>query len=290
MRQSLQILLVLLLVLLAGIAGYMLLFGQGRADRLEVLEAQGQVMRTAEGGAPTPLAVGDQIGAREGVEVADGARAVLGLGEGTRLELESATSVRVLGVDASGVRVELEQGRVRARVRAGGQPLGLSSRGRAIYADDADFSAAVDPDGALQVEAERGRLRLEGVGEGINQLEPGRQVVSMPGGDPVLGAVSSELLLEVGWPEQDSTRMADLLVQGRTGPYASVRVGRGEDWREVRADAQGIFQASVPLDEGGNAVRVQARDALGRTREDEAEIERDSQPPAIGGSEVQWGP
>ncbi len=291
MRQSLQLILATVVVLVIGYVGYTLLFSDDDQVRVQVIAAQGQVTRAAADGGRSPLDVGDLLEIRDAVEVGIDSHAVLGVGEGTRLELDPASTVRLLEVDHTGLRVELEQGRVKARVRPGGVPLGLTSRGRAIYAEDADFAAAVDAAGALAVEPERGEVRVEGADDEPAKVPAGARLTALPGKKPVLEAVPSELLLEVGRPGQDLTRQADMLVEGRTGAYAEVRVGREGSWTNVRAGPDGRFRASVPLDEGDNTVVVEARDALGNTREDELRIIRDSTaPPITAGSEIQWGP
>lgn len=293
MRQALQLVMAALLVLVLGYAGYRVVFSEDHAAGVEVVLARGEVLRAGADGARAPLVPGDVVRARESVVVGEGSQAVLGVGEGTRLELEARSTLRVVDVDATGLRVELEQGRVSARVRAGSTPLGLTSRGRAIYADDADFTVAVDAEGALAVQPDRGQVRVEGLTEGESgptALGTGSRLTALPGRSPVIEAVPAQLLLEVGWPGAASTRQAEVLLEGRTGPYAEVRVGDGDAWTRVRADHEGHFQAQVPLQEGENRLRVQATDALGNRREDELSLVRDSTAPLITGSEVQWGP
>ncbi len=290
MKQSLQLLLAAMMVLVCGFVGYKLLFTRTEGAVMAVVEAEGDVTRTGRDGNRAALAVGDELQRDDSVQVGEGSRAVLGVGEGTQLELEAASAVRVLDVDVNGVRVELEQGRVKARVRAGGVPVGVTSRGRAIYADDADFTAAVDGSGGLAVEPERGEVRVEGTEDGPHDVSQGTRLSSVPGKPPVLEAVPKKLLLEVGKPGQAMTRQADMLVEGRTGAYAEVRVGHEGSWTSVRAGPDGRFRASVPLEEGENRVVVEARDALGNRREDEVTITRDSTAPPIGAGEVQWGP
>lgn len=289
MRQGLQILLAALVIAALGYAGYRVLFAEEEGARLEVVEARGDVVRSAPGGSQ-PLVAGDRLAVDDAVQVGPGSRAVLGVGEGTRLELEAESAVRVLAVEEGGIRVELEQGRVKARVRAGSTPLGLSSRGRAIYARDAELTAAVDGEGALAVDAERGAVRVEGVGVDATEVQAGQRLVAMPGREAAIGAIPTELLLEVGWPEVGRTRQKDVLVEGRTGAYAEVSVGQGDAWTTVRAGPDGSFRAQVPLEEGPNQLTVRARDALGNTREEEGAVLRDSTAPPITGSEVQWGP
>ena len=290
MRQGIQLVLVAILVLGLGYVGYRLVFSEGAGLRVQVVETQGEVSRAGPEGRRVPLVAGDALDANQSVVVGANGHAVLGVGEGTRLDLDPASTVRVLEVDPGGVRVELEQGRVKARVRAGSTPLGITSRGRAIYADDADFTVAVDGEGALALQPDRGQVRVEGAAEQDTVVQAGSRLTSMPGREAVMEAVPSQLLLDVGWPAKGSTRGAEVVVEGHTAPYAEVQVGQPEAWTRVRAGPEGQFRANVSLREGGNDVQVRATDALGNTRQQSQQIERDSTAPSIAGSEVQWGP
>jgi hypothetical protein len=293
-RQALQLVIAALLVLVLGYVGYRVVFSEDHSGGVQVVQARGEVVRTGPDGIRAPLAEGDVVRARESVVVGEGAKAVLGVGEGTRLELEASSTLRVVDVDATGLRVELEQGRVSARVRAGSTPLGLSSRGRAIYADDADFTVAVDGEGALAIQPDRGQVRVEGLegqgGDALASVGEGTRLTALPGKAPVIEAVPAELLLEVGWPTLPTTRQAEVQLEGRTSAFAEVRIGGDEGWTRVRAGPDGRFHASVPLQEGENRVQVQATDPLGNRKEDELSLTRDSTAPTISGSEVQWGP
>lgn len=289
MRQGLQLLIVLVVVLVGGVVGYSLIFSEDERPSLRLVEASGTVLRTGPGGQVQPLGVGDELVARDGVQVGEGSTAVLGLGDETRLELHSASSMRVVDVDASGVRVELESGRVSARVRPGGGQVGVSSRGRAVYGSDADFTVAVEDDGLFVTQAERGSLRTEGM-EGLPEtVSAGMLLSALPGRDAVLGAVPEALKLVVSWPDPLRVRLPQLVLEGQTGPYVQVSVGDGEQWTRIRSGSEGSFRVPLELDLGANGVVVQVRDALGNQREDERVIERERTAPSILGSEVQWG-
>ncbi len=289
MRQGLQLLIVLVVVLVGGVVGYSLIFAEDEQPALRLVEASGTVMRIGPGVQGQALAVGDELSARDGVQVGEGASAVLGLGDETRLELHSSSSMRVVDVDAGGVRVELESGRVSARVRPGGGQVGVSSRGRAVYGSDADFTVAVEEDGLFVTQAERGTLRTEGM-EGLPEsVAAGMLLSAMPDRQAVLGAVPDLLKLEVSWPDPLRVRLPELVIEGQTGPYVQVSVGDGERWTRIRSGAEGSFRAPLALQLGPNRVQVEVRDALGNRREDERVVERERTAPSILGSEVQWG-
>ncbi|MDP6934725.1 MAG: hypothetical protein QGG40_17525, partial [Myxococcota bacterium] len=85
------------------------------------------------------------------------------------------------------------------------------------------------------------------------------------------------------------TRAPDLPLEGRTTPYAKVRVGGGEDWQELRAGADGHFRARVPLSEGENRLTVEVRDVMGQQITEDSEVMRDSTAPSATSTEVLWG-
>jgi len=279
-----------MLVLVAGYVGYLWVFADGPVTALRVVEATGQVTRAGLTGPVHALETGDTVGTNQTVTVGENSRAVLAVGDGTQIELAARSAIRVVDISATGLRVEMEHGRVSARVRAGSTPLSVSSRGRAIYANNADFTVAVDDDGALVLDPDRGSVVVDGFGAEDKQVGEGTRLSSLPGHDAVLGRVPVEFLLKVGVPGASSTRQADVLVEGQTGSFAAVRIGREGSWTQVRAGPDGHFKASVPLDEGPNQLQVQARDVLGNTRQDELTVTRDSTAPVISGSQVQWGP
>ena len=63
MRQGIQLVLVALLVLGLGYAGYRLIFTEDADLQVEVIEAQGTVRRVGTDGQPVDLAVGDEVDA-----------------------------------------------------------------------------------------------------------------------------------------------------------------------------------------------------------------------------------
>lgn len=287
-RPPLQIALAVLTVLILGLVGYRVLFAAGDEAALVLLEVQGSVTSTDAAGVAAAAVPGTPIDPRHSLVVGADGQAVLGLGEETRLTLSNDSSIRVLGVDGSGVRVELEEGRVQARVRPGSPRLTVSNRGRGVEATDADFTIGADGEGGLQLRADRGAVGLQGLGY-LDSLAEGKVLTAVSGKEPVVQDIPIELLLEVEWPDAPATRDAEVRVNGRTDPYARVRLGRGETLTEVRAGADGRFRGSVPLEEGANRLRVEVEDALGNHAEDGKELERDSTAPTVTSTEVLWG-
>lgn len=274
MRDVLQILAVAALVLVFGLAGWWYLGTLEQADPLLVQQLVGPV-DAVRGGVRAPAQVGETLGEADRILTGEGARAVLGLGEGTRLELGEDASVRVLGRGEQGLRLELEGGRVQATVRADSERVAITAAGRTVSAQDADFAVGLSGDGVLAVEASRGQAALEGFGL-AGPLEAGQQVVVTADGAERLGPVPSSLLLAVQWPEQALTREGAVRVQGRTSPGARVQVLGGAS---AVAGPDGVFELEILLAEGENQVEVEARDPMGRVSRTRWTMRRDSTGP-----------
>ncbi|MFT4979484.1 MAG: hypothetical protein ACI8S6_005395 [Myxococcota bacterium] len=286
MREPFQALLAGLLILVIGYFGYTVLFRAPEQAQLLVREASGSVVRTDAVGQQEAAVAGMALHPRDELSVGDGSRAALSIGEDTHLTLEARSAIRVIGVEASGVRVELEGGRVSARVRAGSPTLSISSRGRAVSAGDADFSIAAEADGVLAVATTRGEVALSGLD--VEALSAGQQVTALPGEPAVLGPIPDSLLLDVQWPELVATRDEELFIEGVTAPYAEVSLTIRDEQSLIRAGADGRFRAPLRLIEGDNPVQVTARDSMGNREESRRAFERTTTPPQLN-VEASWG-
>lgn len=262
MSRELQALAVLLLILGAAWLGYSRLFGDGGGERLVVAEVEGSVRRVDSHGADVAAEAGLALRPRDRIVAGAGGRAVLALGPDSRVIIEEESAVRVLAADASGVKIELEGGRVQATIRPGAGRVGISSDGTSFVAEDADFAVVRGEDGTVGAVAERGLIDIEGL-PGIDRLSAGERLVAAPGGTALVSPVSEELLLRVAWPNAARTRDDTTEVRGHTEPNARVRLGRPGAWFEVKADATGEFLTRVPLAEGANDIRVEATSVLG---------------------------
>lgn len=280
MRRELGALLVLLAVAVAGWLGWRALFGSGGA-RFEIVEVRGDVRHEDGLGGTAAAAPGLVVDARDRLVAGEGAEAVLAFGEQTRVTLEASSSLRVVGVDEEGVKLELEGGRVHATVRPGSGTVGVVAGDREIVAEDADFTAARDADGTLGVVAERGDVGVRGV-PGATQVRAGERLLVPAEGSALLAPAAESLLLYVAGPSAPRTRDSSAEVRGRTAPGARVRVGRGAAWTEVRADGSGEWVARVDLAEGANEVEVEARDVLGNRARSTVSVVRDTRAPAVG--------
>ncbi|MGB0640490.1 MAG: hypothetical protein ACPGTU_14225 [Myxococcota bacterium] len=288
MRQQLQLLLLTVLVMALGLAGYRLLFGEKQGERLVVVAAE-QATVSRSGSGADELSAGMVLDVQDTIRTAKDGSAQLKFGTGAGLVLSADGSMRILSADGSGLRVELEEGAVSARVRPGMAPLGITNRGRAVRATDADFTVMVDSAGGLSAAPDRGSLALSGFGE-LEELGAGDVLRAVPNKKAVSAPAPEKLLLDVNWPTTTTTRSAEVVVEGRTDPYAMVIVGEGEQRVQMRADINGHFQASVPLKEGENGLELTVRDVMGREVIQKRKVNRDSTAPIVQGAEVVWGP
>ena len=288
MKQQLQLLLLIGLVIAFGVVGYGILFDTRPGHELMVVSARSATVAQTAGEGLAPLEPGMTIHVDSVVRTGKDGNAALQYGDGANLMLLSSATMRVLNADRSGVRVELQEGTLSARVRPGMAPLGITNRGRAVNATDADFTVMVDSGGSLSAVPTKGELSLQGFGD-TTTLQRNQILRAAPQSEAVVAAATESLLLDVEWPQQQKTRDGEMELTGRTDPYASVVLGSGPDAIEVRADRDGNFRATVPLKEGDNAVQLTVQDVLGREATQQQTVRRDSTAPVIEAAEVVWG-
>jgi hypothetical protein len=271
--------LLVVLVVLLGLAGYRLIFGaEDDADALFIRSVAGGVDAIDRDGRRTPASAGQSLKPMERVETRGDGHAVLAFGEANTVSLQHGTTIKVLSVSSEGVRLEMDGGRVEATVRPGRGSLDIVSRNREVVAENAVFMVGVNSEGTLAAEAREGNLRIYGV-EALNELAEGQRIVAPVEAPGVLAPISRSLLLEVMWPQESRTREAEVSVRGRTDPGAMVSVRASDVLTTVVADAEGRFEAAVPLQQGPNPLEILSEDPLGRQAREEKELTRDNEPP-----------
>jgi len=275
MNTELRALLVFFVIAALGWVGYAYVFSDASGVQVVLYDVQGRV-EVESGGARSTAEVGNAIGASDRIFAGEDGRAVLALGGENRLTLERNTSVQVTSVDTTGVRLSLEDGRVRATVRSGGPKLGIQAGGREISATDADFNVNQGVDG-VGVTTERGSVSVDGVA-----IANGQRAVLPPTGDPLQMPASESLLLQMSWPGATRTASPAVLLAGRTEPMSKVRVHTPTSHAETQSDKLGNFQVSIALGEGENEVVVEATNVFGQASEARWKVARDSTPPKIG--------
>jgi hypothetical protein len=288
MRQQLQLLLLIGLVLALGVVGYQVLFGERPAYELVVVSARDAELVSGTEGERVPIKPGMVVDVDNLVETGGTGMAALKYGSGAELMLSPMSSMRVLSTGSKGIRVELDAGAVSARIRPGSPPLSINNRGRAVGATDADFTVMVSRGGPLSVASRRGAVSLQGF-PGAQRLEAGSVVHAPDGKLPEFSEITESLLFEVEWPEKPKTREAEVELTGTTDPYATVTLGSGPQAVRVRADRDGRFRATVSLAEGENEIELKVRDVTGRVATQTQSVRRDSTAPVIQAAEVLWG-
>ena len=278
MRDSLQLLLVAAVVLCVGFLAYTQIFGSEAAEALTIRSLQGEVVHaTAEG--ELQAEVGSTLNSSDRILTSDGSRVELSLGERAELTLEGGSALAVVGSDADGVRVELEDGLVQAVVRRGAGPgLAVVTGDRIARAEDAEFSVGLGLDGTAAVEARAGRVTLVNYGD-VSTLEAGQRVTALAGQRPLVEDIPKSLLLEVAWPTE-ATRASESALLGNTQPGAIVWTDVGGKRLRAVADSQGRFEIrGVPLSEGENDIEVLAQGVLGGEESAQGQVSRDSEAP-----------
>ena len=275
-RDFLPTLLVAVVVILLGVAGYVALFDDDSVGAINLQRVSGDVevhSRQGSGAGVTGqvLEPGDRVIANEG------GQAVLAFGEASSIVLEERSSLKVRGAGEDGVEVELEGGRARAVVRAGDGTLGVLNGDRRVEASDATFQVGVDPDGALAVGTEEGTVALQGFGD-REGLGPGERISLVPGGDPWVSDAERDLLLEVD-PAKALIARREQTLTGTSDPGARLRIEGGLAPVEGRADGDGAWRLTVALSEGDNNLTVTAVDALGEETTVDWTVVVDTRPP-----------
>ena len=289
MKEHLSVLLAALAVLAVGYGGYLALFADPTTGQLMVTAVAGDVTRVAPDGREEPAGTGDFLTEATEVRVGESGHVLLEAGEGTELRLEDKTSVRVLAADRRGVRVELDEGRVQARVRPGSRVLGVRAGGRTATAQDGRFRMARDAEGMVRIAVDEGKVALDGP-DGPAELSAGSRLDAAPGQAPVIqDRVMEELLLEMRWPELTPGE-APAPIGGRTLPHALVRVRGPQGTTALRADAEGQFytELDMPLDARRMEVEVEVEDGLGAERSAKSQLERPVEAP-VASTEVRFG-
>jgi hypothetical protein len=288
MRHQLQLLLLIGLVLVFGVVGYQVLFGERPAYELVVVSANDAELVLGAQGERIQIQPGMVVDVDGLVETGGAGAVALKYGSGAELMLSSKSSMRVVSTGSKGIRVELDAGAVSARVRPGSPPLSISNRGRAVGATDADFTVMVSRGGPLSVASQRGAVSLQGF-PGTDGLGAGSVVHAPDGRPPEFAKITESLLFEVVWPAKPKTREAEVELSGTTDPYATVTLGTGAQAVRVRADRDGRFRATVSLAEGENDIELNVRDVTGRVATQRQSVRRDSTAPVIKAAEVLWG-
>ena len=294
MRQSIGPVIALIVILLVGVLGYRALFSPDGPE-LRVLRVAGEVRRRAPKSGVAPLAPGDLLHLEDSVQVGEDGDLSVAVGDDAELRLKPGTSVTITEVGDRGISLELEQGRVTARLRRGSLGVGVAAGARRARLLEGEATVGRDAADLFTVEAVSGEVSLEGAA-GVSSLGPGGAVVVGPDGGAVEARLAEALLLELLLSD-DRDAEGRVSITARTSPYARVRV-RGDGAPlgpngaplELRADGEGALRLP-PMDvpPAGLDLVLDATDPFGRTVSQRQRVEPPPGP-QLSGSEVRWSP
>lgn len=233
-------------------------------DALRVLSVEGKVQRRGGDQQWGPVHVGEELRADEAIRTAPSGRAVLGLGEGGRVEIAPRSEFSVREISRTVARVRLEQGRLAAALPEDTPSLRVETSGSEAQAESTGGSFVVvsNGHGQLSVAATQGSVRLS-VGAASVVVHEGQQSEASGGGAPSAPhAIPKSLFLKVVRPGAPVQREREAMVQGRTAPGALVSI----NGHRVASELDGRFRVQVPLKDGRNTLVVEAEDPFGQTK------------------------
>ncbi|TMA84115.1 MAG: hypothetical protein E6J63_23515 [Deltaproteobacteria bacterium] len=243
---------------------------------VELSVAQGDVqVRRSSGGAWGPAELPLSLGFHDSVRTGMGGAATLKVGHDGTIEVRERTEVSVRQLLANRARFRLERGRIGAT--PGGTAVAIESSGSSAVAEATTGSFAVfnDGRGLVAVVADAGEVKLTASG-GDAVLAAGQGARVVGNSAPLPEAVPRSVLLKVVWPEEKVTRAINVTLRGEADPGAVVAV----NGVKTDVDADGHFEADVPLAPGTNHVSVTSTDRFGRTaaKEETVRVERRAPP------------
>jgi hypothetical protein len=231
--------LVAVVVVLLGYFG-----GDSSQVDLILLEVNGEITVTGAERVGRPARLGETLASQDMLQTGVGGRAVVGIGGDGRLDIGPQTEVQITSVDGDDVEVELFGGRMSARVMPDSRAVRIARDARAIIVTDAELDVAVDADGDLFVQVERGAASVEGI-LGASEIAAGQRLATQDGRVAEIGPVPTSLLLEVQWPQGTRVRRRAFRVQGQTRSAIPVDLSGGATTMTVEADENGNFSADL---------------------------------------------
>jgi hypothetical protein len=252
--------------------------GADSATQFRLVAAHGEVQAFRDG-QWIPIPRGDLLHSPDVVRTSPGARAVLGLGDATEIELKENVEIRLDRVSKTEVSVDLLRGKVFAHVpRAGDRLTVTASDTRTSNDGPTHFIVKADEGGRVSVAATEGAVRFLAGGREVIVRE-GTESRAERGGVPEdPERIPEEVLLSVVWPEAERHNAARVPVAGTVSPTSAMTI----NGTPVPVATDGRFSASVALVPGSNEIRVEAEDLTGRRTANTATLVRSSpRPPEL---------
>lgn len=230
------------------------------------LETTGVVERRRTPDGPwSPVVTGELLEPSDSLRTGLDGSAVLALGDVALVRVGAESHLNVSEIRERASRIRLEEGQISGETVAGGARLEVEFRGSdaIALATEGRFTAVNAGGGFVAVSSSSARVELTSASRTVT-VGPGEQSVVRPDSPPSAPRrIEASLFLKLGRPPASVQREATTLVEGRTVPGTLLRVG---DVRAV-AGSDGRFAVTVPLQEGRNAVLVEALSADGRQME-----------------------
>lgn len=285
-RRYLLLIAVLLLIAGATLVVQHVLFPAG-PRALEVVSVTGDVQIITSTGESAGLRVGQKVKPGESVKTGHEGEAVIRSGDegsGT-VTLSEHTEITVDGVVDGVSRLRLKDGRVLAQQpqgKGGVQITGGHDKA-SVFTNGGKVAVGIDGGGDLSVATLEGRSTVKD-GDATQDLSAGQQATAA-GGKIDVGAIPTQVLLQVAWPDSGKTRDPETSVKVSAPRGARVRVN--DEPVILGPDGSGV--AKVKLAEGDNKIHVEADDVAGNAaKQDSGVIVLDTRPPDIHGGHAQW--
>jgi hypothetical protein len=251
---------------------------------VELSVAHGDVeVRRSSRGPWRPAELPLSLGLDDSVRTGSGGAATLKVGREGAIEVRERTEVSVRQLLANRARFRLERGRIGAT--PGGTAVAIESSGSSAVAEATTGTFAVfnDGSGLVAVVADAGEVKLTANG-GDTVLATGQGARIVGDSAPVRETVPRSVLLKVVWPEEKVTRAINVTLRGEADPGSVVAV----NGVKTQVDAEGHFEAEVPLAPGTNRVSVTSTDRFGRTAAEEETVRVERRAPPLKAEHEGW--
>jgi hypothetical protein len=245
---------------------------------LKLEEIHGTVEVRRGNGEWHPVSVGEALHPSDAVRTLKGSYAVLVNGETVEVRMEAGTEVSIEALTDTLSRLMLANGMTTARVKPGTrQTFEVRAAGSDAVArtEGGRFTMSNNGAGTVAVGTQEGEVSFIGQGK-VVIVRAGQQSIIRPGRGPSdATSVPTSLLLKVSWPARPTLTRRQLVVSGQTDPGSQVDI----EGKVLPTDEEGRFSQLVPLEEGSNTVRVQARSVGGLRQELKRDLTVDTTPP-----------
>lgn len=274
--------------LLGSFLLYRTLFEPAEATPAILVTVDGDVRVVSPGGASTQATAGTRVEQGASIRTRRDARSVLRVNGSSTVSIDSQSDVIVEAVAPEQARFLVNRGRLEADVPEGdGQAVEVGARntGARVRTEGGRVAVAADGYGSMSVVSSAGQSVVSS-GDREVTLGAGEQVVVSGEEISDVMEIPTSILLKVAWPTvpEGATRHSELEVAGRADPGSILDV----NGQAVRVSADGTWTAIVPLEEGSNELKVEARDAAGHEASDEATVERDTRGPPLQAGQGVW--